>query len=121
MTTERKKLLFATGHLENVLAGKKQITIRKYRRGAHDFVEGEIVDGVFEDGPNGPTTLPIQITCTPQILKAGHVPDGYCRADGFQHREDMIDGMARYYPDFDEETEVALILFVPAEAGQQAA
>ena len=47
---EKKRLLFGEGLMSPTLTGNKQITIRKYRAGSHDFVKGEVIRGEFKDG-----------------------------------------------------------------------
>ena len=47
---QMKRLIFGRGLMNSSLNGSKTFTIRKYREGAHDFVEDEIVIGEFQDG-----------------------------------------------------------------------
>ena len=49
---EMKRLIFGEGLMFPTLTGEKQITLRKYRAGSHDFVKGEVIRGEFKDGLN---------------------------------------------------------------------
>ena len=110
--TTRKTLAFAGDLHPVVTSGQRHITIRKYRAGAHDFVTGEIIDGVFA-GHEKPVAL--RIIGDTDIRMAGEVSPPYCRADGFRSRREMIEQMKRYYPGFNDETEVGLVFFELAD------
>ena len=47
---ECKRLIFSEGHFVALLSGQKKITLRLYREGAHDFVNGEVFYGEFPEG-----------------------------------------------------------------------
>lgn len=47
---EMKRLVFGEGLMAPSLDGNKRFTVRKYRKDAHDFMEGEVFIGEFKDG-----------------------------------------------------------------------
>ena len=52
------ELIFGDDLMSPTLTGEKLITIRRYRKGAHDFIKGEMVEGIFKDG----LTILLEIT-----------------------------------------------------------
>jgi len=103
---------FSEGALDDILSGRKRITFRAGRR---RFRAGEIVDGKCAEG----AVLRLRITaCECKPLK--EVTEEEARADLFDSREVVLQGMRRFYPSMTWETEISLIRFelVPESESQ---
>ena len=92
---EMKRLIFGEGLMFPTLTGEKQITLRKYRAGSHDFVKGEVIRGEFKDGLN----VLLQITADTEKKPFNELTDAEAQADGFNNAEDAFNGLKDYYPD----------------------
>ena len=93
--SEMKRLVFGEGLMGPTLSGNKQITLRKYRVGSHDFKNGEIIIGEFKDGAN----ILLQITADTETKPFSDLTDLEAQQDGFQSAEDAFNGLKDYYPD----------------------
>ena len=102
-----KTLAFAQDFVEPVYAEEKQITLRKYREGAHDFTEGELVVGTF--GGRGVALL--RITADTECMPLGEVPDEVAEEDGFEGTADAYRGLLNYYTDITLESTIAIVRF----------
>ena len=103
----RRCIRFSAGHVDLIRSGRKKITFRAGRRG---FRPGEIVDGRCAEG----VILPLRITsCETKALK--DVTEEEARADLFESREVVLEGMRKFYPEMTWETEISLIRFEMAE------
>jgi len=103
----RRCIRFSAGHVDLIRSGRKKITFRAGRRG---FRPGEIVDGRCAEG----VILPLRITsCETKALK--DVTEEEARADLFESREVVLEGMRKFYPEMTWETEISLIQFEVAE------
>ncbi|MBI2635183.1 MAG: ASCH domain-containing protein [Parcubacteria group bacterium] len=93
--TEMKRLIFGEGLMSPTLTGDKQITLRKYRTGSHDFVKGEVIRGEFKDGLN----ILLQVTADTEKKPFSELTNEEARADGFEDAEAAFNGLKDYYPD----------------------
>ena len=108
-TSVMKKLLFGgEGLMAATLNGKKEITLRKYRKGAHDFTRDEFFIGSFEEGLD---ILLFAMADTSLTFTFGDLPDSIAREDGFQDSTDMFEQMKGYYPDLQKTDRVAIIRY----------
>ena len=104
---ERRCIRFSAGYVDLIRSGRKKITFRAGRR---KFRAGEIVDGKCAEG----VVLPLRITsCETKPLK--EVTEEEARADLFESREVVLEGMREFYPEMTWETEISLIRFEMAE------
>ncbi len=102
-TPARRRIRFSEGTVDLIRSGRKRITFRAGRR---RFRAGEIVDGACAEG----VTIPLRITgCETKPLK--EVTEDEARADLFQSREVVLEGMRRFYPEMTWDTEISLIRF----------
>lgn len=104
---EMQRLIFAEGLMAPTLTGDKQITLRKYRAGAHDFVKGEVIRGEFKDGLN----ILLQITADTERKLFSELTDQEAQADGFDSAEDAFNGLKDYYPDLQKTDLLATIRY----------
>lgn len=102
-----KTLAFAEHFVEPVYALEKEITLRQYREGAHDFSAGEIIVGTF--GERGIALL--RITADTEKLPMADVPDEIAREDGFTNAADAFAGLKSYYTDLTKASTIALVRF----------
>ena len=103
----RRCIRFSPGYVDLIRTGAKRITFRAGRR---RFRVGEVVDGRCAEG----VIIPIRITsCVTKPL--GEVTEEEARADLFESREVVLEGMRRFYPEMTWETEISLISFEVAE------
>lgn len=103
----RRCIRFSAGTLDLIRSGRKKITFRAGRR---KFRPGEIVDGKCAEG----VILPLRITrCETKPL--GEVTEEEARADLFDSREVVLEGMRKFYPEMTWETEISLIRFEMAD------
>lgn len=89
------------------LTGDKQITLRRYRAGSHDFVKGEVIRGEFKDGLN----ILLQITADTEKKSFSDLTDEEARADGFKDAEAAFNGLKDYYPDLQKSDLLATIRY----------
>lgn len=109
------RLIFAQGLLTPVLAGTKKITIRKYKEGSHDFIEGQLIEGQFLDG----ITLLLEVTKKTVLKKFCDIPKEFVLADGFGSHAVMMREMKIFYPDLHADVMAAVIEFqLPQIDGQ---
>ena len=101
--TPRRRIRFSEGFVDLIRSGKKKITFRAGRR---RFRPGEIVNGECAEG----ISILLRITgCEAKPLK--DVTEEEARADLFESRAVVLEGMQRFYPHMTWETEVSLIRF----------
>jgi len=93
--TTLKELLFGEGLMSPTISGDKLITLRRYRKDAHDFLKGEIVRGIFKDG----LTILLRITADTEVKPFDELTDGEARQDGFADAAAAFEGLKTYYPD----------------------
>lgn len=102
-----KELLFGEGLLQPTLEGKKRITIRKYRLGAHTFAKGDYVRGKFADGLD----LVLVITEDTVVKPFRELTDEEAREDGFSDANAVLPGMQHYYSDLGPDDAAGVIRF----------
>lgn len=102
---EMKRLVFGEGLMSPTLSGDKQITLRKYRAGSHDFLKDEVICGEFKDGLN----ILLQITADTKKKPFSKLTDQEAQADGFKSAEDAFNGLKDYYPDLQKTDLLATI------------
>lgn len=103
----RRCIRFSAGYVELIRSGRKKITFRAGRR---RFRPGEIVEGRCAEG----ITLLLRITgCETKPL--GEVTEEEAKADLFESREVVLEGMRKFYPAMTWDTEISLIRFEMAE------
>ncbi len=103
----RRCIRFSAGYVDLIRSGRKKITFRAGRR---RFRPGEIVEGKCAEG----ITFVLRITgCETKPL--GQVTEEEAKADLFESREVVLEGMRRFYPEMTWETEISLIRFEMAE------
>lgn len=105
--TEMKRLIFGEGLMSPTLTGDKQITLRKYRAGSHDFVKGEVIRGEFKDDLN----ILLQITADTEKKPFSELTDEEAQADGFEDAEAAFNGLKGYYPDLQRSDLLATIRY----------
>ncbi len=102
-----KQLLFGKGLMKPTLVGEKLITIRKYRKDAHDFINREAFLGVFKDGLN----IILQATADTEVKLFREITDSEAREDGYRDAKDAFESLKIYYPDLLPIDKVAIIRF----------
>lgn len=103
-------LIFGEGLLLPTLTGEKKITIRKYREGAHDFKEDQVILGVFRE-KNVEYAL-LQITADTENKPFNRLTDKEARADGYEDAEDAFNRLKNsYYPDLKKSDTAAIIRY----------
>ncbi len=108
----KRCIRFSAGYVDLIRTGRKRITFRAGRR---KFRPGEIVDGKCAEG----VVLPLRITrCETKPLK--DVTEEEARADLFESREVVLEGMRKFYPAMTWDTEISLILFEMAGEAEAA-
>jgi hypothetical protein len=105
-TPPRRRIRFSEGYVELIRTGRKRITFRAGRR---RFRPGEIVEGECAEG----ITILLRITGC-ETKRLGDVTEEEARADLFESREVVLEGMRRFYPKMTWETEISLIRFETA-------
>jgi len=106
----RRCIRFSAGYVDPIRSGRKKITFRAGRR---KFRPGEIVDGKCAEG----VILPLRIIrCETKLLK--EVTEEEARADLFDSREVVLEGMRKFYPAMTWETEISLISFEMADEAE---
>ena len=99
----RRRIRFSEGYVDLIRTGGKRITFRAGRR---RFRPGEIVDGECAEG----ITILLRITgCETKRLR--EVTEEEAKADLFESREVVLEGMRKFYPEMTWETEISLIRF----------
>jgi len=109
----RRGIRFSEGYVDLIRSGAKRITFRAGRR---KFNPGEIVNGECAEG----ITIPLRIiSCENKPLK--EVTEEEARADLFESREVVLEGMRKFYPRMTWETEISLIRFevAPMEGSEE--
>ena len=102
-----QRLIFGEGLLGVTLQGIKKITLRKYREGSHDFLEGQIIRGEFMDGLN----ILLEVTSATETKKFSDLTDQEAQEDGFADAEDAFNELKEYYPGLSKEDDLATIRF----------
>jgi len=92
---DMQQLIFGEGLMIPTLEGRKRITLRKYRAGAHDFREQEAILGVFKDGLN----ILLWINADTEKKPFNALTDEEAREDGFENAKDAFENLKEYYPD----------------------
>lgn len=110
-----RKLTFALQHADPIAEGTKKITIRKFDGDRHMFKKDEPMIAVFPVNAYAAKMGYLEVTADTEVLKARDVSESICQDDGFIDHEDMMNGMKNYYPDFNDDTEVAIIRFKQGE------
>jgi hypothetical protein len=108
---KRRRILFSKGYVDLIRSGRKKITFRAGRR---KFRPGEMVEGECAEG----VTLSLRITgCETKPLR--EVTEEEARADLFESKEVVLEGMRKFYPEMNWDTEISLIRFevAPPEQG----
>ncbi len=99
-----QQLKLATDLFDDLVTGRKYMTIRKGRR---DIQLGELeFESVGEVG--GGLKKVVRVHRVAYTLVGG-LCDREAKEDGFQSVHDLILGMQRFYPDLDENTEITLV------------
>jgi len=109
-----KRLAFAEWHLNEINSGSKQITLRKYREGAHDFIEGELVLAEFEIPDIGKATVALVMLADTEITTFVELKDEAAREDGFKDALDAFVQMTApgaYYEDMGPDDPLAVVRF----------
>lgn len=105
--TMNKRLVFGEGLMIPSIKGKKRITLRKYRKDAHDFLDGDVVIGEFKDGLD----IPLCIIADTVTKLFSELTDEEAREDGFLDAEDAFKGLGKYYEGLTKEDIVAIIRY----------
>lgn len=105
--SEKKRLNFSEGLMYPTILGKKQITLRKYRAGSHDFIKDEVVYGEFKDGLN----ILLQITADTEKKLFSELTDKEAQEDGFDDANHAFEGLKNYYPDLQKSDILAIIRY----------
>jgi len=100
-------LNFGEGLVWAVMYGDKRITLRRRRPEAHDFNQGDVVIGKFEEGHQ----LYLFITDDTEVTTFAELTDEVAREDGFNDADDALEKMIRYYPDLQPSDSLAIIRF----------
>lgn len=96
-------LKLADDLFEGLYDGTKFVTIRK---GQRDIALGQnIMESV--SGDRSEEIDVYQVT----RMAIGLIPDTVAQDDGFENSEEMLEGMKRFYPDINEDSEVTIIYF----------
>lgn len=99
----RRCIRFSPGYVDLIRTGGKKITFRAGRR---KFRPGEIVEGKCAEG----VVLLLRITgCESKPLR--EVTEAEAKADLFESREVVLEGMRKFYPEMTWDTEISLIRF----------
>ncbi|MBI2640161.1 MAG: hypothetical protein HYW90_04740 [Candidatus Sungbacteria bacterium] len=106
--TDMKHLVFGEGLMNPSLDGSKRFTIRKYRKGAHDFTVGEIVIGEFRDGLN----ILLQITDATRKATFAALRSPYEMLDavGYYFDQEYFEDLQRFYPELSGE-DIGVVIF----------
>lgn len=103
-----KKLIFGRGLLLPTLRQNKKITIRKFRKEAHDFIEGETFIGVFQDGLN----IILVATKDTVVKTFNKLTDKEAQEDGYKNAKDAFKKLKKgFYPDLKQEDTAAVIRY----------
>lgn len=106
---EMKRLVFGEGLMAASLDGSKRFTIRKYRRDAHDFSEGEIFIGEFKDGLN--VLLQTTRVTLVETFRRLRQPKKDTDKNGYYFNPEYFKELKQYYPDLKWDTIGAVIFF----------
>jgi len=105
--TKDIQVLFLARDLFETIDYGKTVTIRKGRR------EVQLGDLRFlspvEDGQEQ-LTRDVHVTYV-MYCKAIDIPIDLVIEDGFEDHDDMLEGMKRFYPDFEEDTECTVVIY----------
>ncbi len=96
-------LKLADDSFDGLYDGTKFVTIRK---GKIDVPLGENV----MESVSGDKFEKIDVYQVTRMV-IGLVPDTVAQDDGFEDAEEMLEGMKKFYPDINEDTEVTIIYF----------
>lgn len=102
-----KRLIFGEGLMIPTITGKKRITLRRYRPGAHDFVTGEVICGEFADG----LAIPLTVTADTEKKPFSALTDEEARQGGYENAVAAFEGLKKYYPDLQKSDPLALVRY----------
>jgi hypothetical protein len=102
-----KKLVFGKGLMLPSFLGEKKITIRRYRKDAHDFKKGDHVQAEFMDGLNAI----IEITADTVVKPFSKLTREEAMEDGFRGVKEAFLGVAKHYPDLKRRDLMAVIRY----------
>lgn len=103
-----KRLIYGEGSLVPTLTQEKKITLRKYRKEAHDFKEGEYFIGEFADGP---TEIVLRTTHPTEVIAFYDLTEEVAWEDGFAGAEEAFEGLKKFYPDLSVDDQCAVIRY----------
>lgn len=106
---KKPPLVFGDGLMWPSLDGSKSFTVRKYRAGAHDFDQDEIIVGEFKDGLN--ILLRISAVTLKLPFRKLLSPRSDMATRGYYFDKNYYNGLKSYYPDLTWETMGAVIWF----------
>jgi hypothetical protein len=107
--TQEVQVLFLARDLFEDIDHGKTVTIRKGRR---DVQLGKLrFLSPVEDGEEQ-LQRDVDVTYV-MYCKAIDVPIDLLMDDGFEDHDDMLEGMKRFYPDFEEDTECTVVIYEP--------
>ncbi len=103
-----QEMLFWSSHFPNLKSGEKNVTIR-YRPGKIR-IPGAKDMRVIDTGDNGKSYTPAGIITIPTIMVLDLIEfkDEFARLDGFENKEDMIQGMEKYYGPLPEDAVLSM-------------
>lgn len=103
-----KKIVFGKGLLVPTLKGEKKITIRKFRKEAHDLIAGEPFIGSFQDGLD----IILIATDDTKIKLFGEITDKEALEDGYKNARNLFFIFRKdFYTDLKEENIAAIIRY----------
>lgn len=107
--SEMKRLVFGEGLMSPSLDGSKRFTVRRYRKGSHDFKKDEVFVGEYKDGLNI-----LHRAC--QDTKIGTFKGLKSSKEnlnkkGWYFDEEYFDDLAAYYEDLDWDELGAIIFY----------
>lgn len=104
-----RELIFGEGLWAPTLSGDKQFSVRKFRKEAHDFKEGELILGKFKDGLN----MLLQATRDSKIAPFKHLrnPRKNFKEAGYYFDELYFEELKIYYPDLTWEDTGAVVFY----------
>ncbi len=90
-----RELTFGSGRLLPTLAGTENFTIRRFRKGVHDFKKGEVIWGVFKDGLDVQLSIPRDAIIAPfrNLLAAGKDQD----KNGYYFDQEYFASLSKFY------------------------
>lgn len=103
-----KKIIFGKGLLIPTLKGEKKITIRKFRKEAHDLIEDEPFVGSFQNGLD----IILVATKDTKVKLFSEITDKEAREDGYKNARNLFSRFRKdFYSDLKEEKTAAIIRY----------